>query len=159
MQHHLLAGARILATHLVVQAMDGEPLPVGSNTISWVTEPRYDVDDGAADVAGAIAHLARRQLDPLWPHGDRRVARRRDLALWRYGQDSLPLSEVHREQARLAAIDAQLDQVRRPDEPRDERARRPPVELLGVASCSTTPPFITAMRSLIVIASSWSWVT
>ena len=29
----------------------------------------------------------------------------------------------------------------------------------GVASCSTTPPFITAMRSLIVIASSWSCVT
>ena len=29
----------------------------------------------------------------------------------------------------------------------------------GVPSCSTRPAFMTAIRSLIVSASSWSWVT
>ena len=29
----------------------------------------------------------------------------------------------------------------------------------GVPSCSTRPPFMTAIRSLIASASSWSWVT
>ena len=61
---------------------------------------------------------------------------------------------------RPAPGDRRRHQVGDADEAGDEGRRRALVDLLGDRpTCSTRPRFITAIRSLIVSASSWSWVT
>ena len=46
-----------------------------------------------------------------------------------------------------------------PRKPATNAVRGRSYSSLGVPSCSIRPPFITAIVSAIVIASSWSWVT
>ena len=45
------------------------------------------------------------------------------------------------------------------DEPRDREVLRVVEDLDGVPICTTRPSIITAMRSAMVMASVWSWVT
>ena len=52
-----------------------------------------------------------------------------------------------------------VPQIGLPDEAGDEHRGGPVVDVGGVPICSTLPWFITAIRSLMVSASSWSWVT
>jgi hypothetical protein len=58
-------------------------------------------------------------------------------------------------------LELRLEQVHRraADEARHEQVGRRVVERIGVSTCCRTPRRISATRSPIVIASTWSWVT
>ena len=69
-----------------------------------------------------------------------------------------PGRDARREACRCRAYGAG-HQVDGADEAGDERRGRALVDVLGRAALLDRPSFMTAIRSLMLIASSWSWVT
>ena len=78
------------------------------------------------------------------------------------GARELALADVERCARHFDAVVAdvlRVDHIARADEARDEPRLRPVVTSSGVPICSMRPAFMTTMRSAIVMASTWSWVT
>ena len=104
-----------------------------------------------------------RARDPCSSSSAALVGRRSDRAARRDVAAAAPAGWTRRSDAALAAAPADrlaVHQVRDAEEVGDEYGRRVLVDLrAGVPTCSIRPSFITATRSLMLSASSWSWVT
>ena len=92
--------------------------------------------------------------------GELRPGRRR-LPRARAGRRDHPfaLAEPHHRVVADELVDRELERVQRADEVGDERRRRVLVDLARAADLLDRPPFMTAIRSDIASASSWSCVT
>jgi hypothetical protein len=75
------------------------------------------------------------------------------------GVDQVATVEPHGRAAAVDRLDPAREGVVLADELGDEAVLGPLVEILGGASCWITPSLKTAIRSDIVSASDWSWVT
>ena len=122
----------------------------------------HDVDDGTGDRAQLAPRPARLGDDAqlLGPYRERDLVAEADRAVGG-GGDEETVAGRGRDLEEIAgpAGDLGLDDVRRPDEAGDEAGGRPLVDVFGEADLLDLPCDITAMRSLITSASSWSCVT